>query len=118
MSILRFIFTSISELFKENNKNDWYEKGRTFRKLQNDKKFWNEKGHELKVKKQKKKKIWLKIKKGDSQVTIASIIGKPDSIQKEEDGSGREIWVYDCGTEGMRAITFKDGFIEKIEVKY
>ena len=84
MYILRFILTFISELFRGTDKNVWYEKGRTLRKLQKDKEFWHEKGHEFRVKKLQKKKIWLEIKKGDSQAKIAGIIGKPDSIQKEE----------------------------------
>lgn len=58
------------------------------------------------------------LQKGDNQAKISNIIGKPDSIRKEEEESGQEAWVYDCGLEGKRIITFKDGFIEKIEVKY
>ena len=63
-------------------------------------------------------KKWATIKKGDSQAAIASLIGKPNSIQKKENDSERVTWIYDCGNEGKRAITFKDGFIEKIDVKY
>ena len=66
----------------------------------------------------KKVKQLSKLQKGDNQAKISSAVGKPDSIQKGEDRSGLETWVYDCGTEGKRSITFKDGFIEKIEVKY
>ena len=68
---------------------------------------WKEKGKKL-----------SKLQRGDSQAKISTVIGRPDSIQKEEEESGQETWIYDCGTEGKRAVTFKDGFIEKIEVKY
>jgi hypothetical protein len=67
---------------------------------------------------EKKAKKLSKLQKGDNQAKISSVIGKPDSIQKEEEVSGQETWIYDCGTEGKMSIAFKDGFIEKIEVKY
>ena len=56
--------------------------------------------------------------KGDTQARVASIVGKPNSVENEDEDSGQVIWVYDCGSEGKRAITFNDGFIEKIEVRY
>ena len=56
--------------------------------------------------------------KGDTQARVASIVGKPNSVENEDEDSGQVTWVYDCGSEGKRAITFKDGFIEKIEVRY
>jgi len=65
-----------------------------------------------------KQKGWLTIQKGDSQSKITSIVGKPDYIEDENKDSEKVTWVYDCGSEGKRAITFRDGFIEKIEVKY
>lgn len=68
---------------------------------------WKEKGKKL-----------SKLQKGDSQAKISTVIGRPDSIRKEEEESGHETWIYDCGSEGKRIITFEDGFIEKIEVKY
>ena len=75
-------------------------------------KWW----HEIERKWHEKK--WLAIQKGDSQSKIASIVGKPDSIENENKDSEKVTWIYDCGSEGKRAITFKDGITEKIEVKY
>jgi len=63
-------------------------------------------------------KAWSAIDKGDSQSKVASMVGKPNSVENEDEDSGQVTWIYDCGTKGKRIITFKDGFIEKIEVKY
>lgn len=77
---------------------------------------WKKRGQAVKWKWKKNK--WAKLQKGDSQAKTSSIVGKPNSVENEDKDSGQEIWIYDCGTEGKRIITFKDGFIEKIEVKY
>ncbi len=77
---------------------------------------WKKTGQAVKWKWKKKK--WAKLQKGDSQAKASSVIGRPDSIQKEEKDTGQETWIYDFGSEGKRIITFNDGFIEKIEVKY
>jgi len=41
---------------------------------------------------------------------------KFDLIEKKE--TGQEVWTYYIDSNGKQIITFKDGFIEKIEVKY
>jgi hypothetical protein len=83
-----------------------------------DKSWWHEKGKAKRLKKLQKKKTWSEIKRGDSQANVASMIGRPNSVENRKKDSGEEIWTYDCGSEGKRTITFQDGFIEKIEVKY
>ena len=101
MNILRDILIIISGFFSKKNKNYWYEKGR-----------------ELRIKRLQKKKTWLEIKKGDSQAKVASMLGKPNSVEKREKDLEQQILIYDCGSEGKRIINFKDEFIEKIEVKF
>lgn len=83
-----------------------------------DKSWWHEKGKAKRLKKLQKKKTWSEIKRGVSQANVASMIGRPNSVGKGKKDSGEEIWAYDCGSEGKRTITFQDGFIEKIEVKF
>jgi tetratricopeptide (TPR) repeat protein len=60
--------------------------------------------------------LWSKLQKGHSQARVEMSVGKPMLIEKK--GTGQEVWIYNYGTEGKRIITFKNGFIEKIEVKY
>ncbi len=63
-------------------------------------------------------KTWLEIKEGDSQVKVARMLGRPNSVEMKGIDSEQQIWIYDCGEEGKRIINFKDGFIEETEVKY
>jgi hypothetical protein len=60
--------------------------------------------------------FWSELQKGHSQVRVESGAGKPDLIEKKE--AGQEVWIYYINSNGRRIITFKDGVIEKIEVKY
>ncbi len=75
----------------------WYKKGQTIRRT-------------------KQKKSFTELQKSDSQAKVVGIIGKPDTIENRE--TGKEIWTYNFESEENRIITFQDGFIEKIEVKY
>ncbi len=58
-------------------------------------------------------KKWAKLQKGDSQAKVSSMIGEPHSTGNKKKDSGQVTWIYDCGAEGKRIITFKNGFIEK-----
>ena len=60
--------------------------------------------------------FWQNLQKGHSQIRVESGAGKPDLIEKKE--AGQEVWIYYIDSNGRRIITFKDGVIEKIEVKY
>ncbi len=64
----------------------------------------------------KQKKSFTELQKSDSQAKVVGIIGKPDTIENRE--TGKEIWTYNYGSEEKRIVTFQDGFIEKIEVKF
>jgi len=61
---------------------------------------------------------WAALAKGDTQAKVASIVGKPESVENEGEDSTQEKWIFECGSGGKRSITFKDGFMVKIEVKY
>jgi len=61
---------------------------------------------------------WASLIKGDTQVKVASIVGKPAFVENDDEDSAQEIWVYECGSGGKRSLTFKDGFMVKIEVKF
>ena len=61
---------------------------------------------------------WATLAKGDTQAKVASIVGKPDSVENEGEDSSQEIWIFECGSGSKRSITFNDGFMVKIEIKY
>ena len=63
-------------------------------------------------------KNWATLAKGDTHVKVAGIVGKPNFVENEGGNSTQEKWTYDCGSGGKRSITFKDGFMVKIEVTY
>ena len=63
-------------------------------------------------------KNWATLAKGDTQVKVAGIVGKPNSVENEDGNSAQEKWTYECGSGGKRSITFKNGFMVKIEVTY
>jgi len=61
----------------------------------------------------KAEKKWAKLQKGDSLGKIFCVLGKPTS--KKREAKNEEIWVYDSDQTIRRAITFHNGFLEKIE---
>ena len=71
-----------------------------------------------KIKSTTEVKKWATLKKGDSQAKVVSRVGKPNSSENDDEDSTKELWIYECGSEGKRSITFKDGFMVKIEVKF
>ena len=58
-------------------------------------------------------KKWAKLQKDDSLGKIFCILGKPTSKKREI--KNEEIWIYDSDPTIKRAITFHNGFLEKIE---
>ena len=77
---------------------------------------WDKINKESKLKAMQKK--WATLLKGDTQARVAGLVGKPDSVENEGEDSSQEIWIFECGSGSKRSITFKDGFMVKIEVKF
>jgi len=58
-------------------------------------------------------KKWAEIQKGDSVEKVSNILGTPTSIRRE---GKKELWTYVYGLKEKRTLTFKKGFLEKIEI--